>query len=275
VTCTITDGVADVRLNRPDKLNALDLEMFDALVTAGEALKADARVRAVVLSGEGKSFCAGLDFGAFRAMAGDTGDAGDAGDGGDAGDPPGLGDLGRRDGRITTLAQQAVYVWTEMPAPVIAAVHGHALGGGCQLALGADIRVVSPDASLSIMEIRWGLIPDMTGTQMLPRLVSLDVAKDLTLTGRVVSGEEAARLGLATRLSPTPLADALALAREIADHSPPAVKGAKALLNLAGHVPLAEGFQAEARTIAGLIGTPNQIEAVMASFEKRRPRFED
>ena len=187
-----------------------------------------------------------------------------------------LGDLGRREaGRITNKGQQAVYVWTEMPAPVIAAVHGVALGGGIQLALGADIRIVAPDAKLSVLEIRWGLVPDMTGTQMLPRLVGLDVAKELTLTGRMVSGEEAVRLGLATKVSDQPRDDALAMAREIASKSPQAVKGAKALLNLAGLVSLEEGFQAESHTISGLIGGPNQVEAIMAYFEKREPRFTD
>jgi enoyl-CoA hydratase/carnithine racemase len=273
VSCTIVDGVADVRLNRPDKLNALDLAMFDALIETGEGLTADPSVRAVVLSGEGRGFCAGLDFGSFQAMAG-------GGSGGKKGDVEREGrsvaDLGRRDeGRITNRGQQAVYVWTEMPAPVIAAIHGPALGGGIQLALGADIRIVAPDAKLSVLEIRWGLVPDMTGTQMLPRLVGLDVAKELTFTGRMVSGEEAVRLGLATRLSDQPRDDALALAREIAAHSPQAVKGAKTLLNLAGLVSLEEGFKEESRTISSLIGSPNQVEAIMAYFEKREPRFSD
>jgi len=264
VITTIEDGVADVRLNRPDKLNALDPAMFAALVETGEALKADRRVRAVVLSGEGRGFCAGLDFASFQAMADDGGDGAGA-----------VVDLGRRDGRITNLGQQAVYVWTEMPAPVIAAVHGVALGGGCQLAVGADLRVVAPDAQLSVLEIRWGLVPDMTGTQMLPRLVGLDVAKELVLTGRMVSGEEAVRLGLATRVSSAPREEALALAREIAGKSPQAVRGGKALLNLAGLVSLEEGFKAEERTIRSLIGSPNQIEAVTAYFEKRPARYAD
>jgi enoyl-CoA hydratase/carnithine racemase len=271
VTCTVVDGVADVRLNRPEKLNALDAAMFAALVEVGESLKADPAVRAVVLSGEGRAFCAGLDFGGFQAMAGQAqqGEENKAESRGDRA----LSDLTRRDGRITNRGQQAVYVWTEMPAPVVAAVHGHALGGGIQLALGADIRIVAPDAKLSVLEIRWGLVPDMTGTQMLPRLVGLDVAKELTLTGRVVTGTEAVELGLATRLSNQPREDAFALAAEIAGKSPDAVKGAKALLNLAGLVSLEEGFKAEERTIRGLIGTPNQAEAIRAYFEGRPARF--
>ena len=264
VSVTIDGGVADVRLNRPEKMNALDPAMFEGLIDAGEAVKANPSVRAVVLSGEGRAFCAGLDFGSFKAMA-DS----------DEQRPTGDVDLGRKDGRITNRGQQAAYVWFEMPAPVIAAVHGVALGGGFQIALAADIRIVAPDVRMSVLEVRWGLIPDMTGTQLLPRVVGLDVAKELTFTGRMVDGAEAVRVGLATRVSETPLDDALALAREIAGKSPHAVRGAKALLNMAGTVSLADGFKAEDRTIGSLIGTPNQVEAVKAYFEKRDPRFVD
>jgi enoyl-CoA hydratase/carnithine racemase len=266
VSVTIQGGVADVRLNRPDKLNALDPAMFAAIVEAGEALKTDTSVRAVVLSGEGRGFCAGLDFGSFQAMAGDGGAR-------DDGSP--VASIGATDGRITHLGQQAAWVWQEVPVPVIAAIHGPALGGGIQIALGADIRLVAPDAKLSVLEVRWGLIPDMTGTVMLPRLVGLDVAKELTFTGRMVSGEEAARIGLATRCTDTPLEDALELAAEIAGKSPHAVRGAKHLLNQSGTVPLAEQLAAERETIGGLIGSANQIEAVMAYFEKRDPAFRD
>lgn len=262
ILCTIDNGVADVRMNRPDKMNALDGALFGALVETGESLKADPSVRAVVLSGEGRAFCAGLDFGMFQAMAGE---------GANQGAPA----VARRGGEITNPGQQAAFVWQEIPAPVIAAVHGVALGGGFQIALGADIRIVAPDVKMSVLEVRWGLIPDMTGTQLLPRVVGLDVAKELTFTGRMVGGEEAVRIGLATRVSDTPLDDALALAHEIASKSPQAVRGAKALLNMAGTVPLAEGFKAEERTITALIGSPNQVEAVKAYFEKRDPVFND
>jgi enoyl-CoA hydratase/carnithine racemase len=264
LSVSVENGVADVRLNRPEKMNALDPAMFDALIEVGEALKNDPSVRAVVLSGEGRAFCAGLDFGSFQAMADAPKDR-----------PTGDVDLGRKEGRITNRGQQAAYVWREMPAPVIAAVHGVALGGGFQIALAADIRIVAPDVRMSVLEVRWGLIPDMTGTQLLPQVVGLDVAKELTFTGRMVEGEEAVRIGLATRVSETPLDDALALAREIAGKSPNAVRGAKALLNLAGTVSLADGFLAEERTIGALIGSPNQVEAVTAYFEKREPRFVD
>lgn len=269
-----SDGVADVRLTRPDKINALDAAMFAAIVEAGESLKTDRSVRAVVLSGEGRGFCAGLDFSSFQAMAGGqpplpTADAG-------APAPPSAGrSIMDTAGRITHLGQQAAYVWQELEVPVIAAVHGVALGGGAQIALGADLRIVAPDARISILEIRWGLVPDMTGTAMLPLLVGLDVAKELALTGRMVSGEEAVRIGLATRVSDTPLDDALALASEIAGKSPQAVRGVKRLLNASPGRPVAEQFADERKTIGSLIGSRNQVEAVTASFEKREPVFED
>ena len=269
VTVSIDAGVADVRLNRPEKINALDPAMFSAIVDAGEQLKETPSVRAVVLSGEGRGFCAGLDFGSFQAMAG-----GGDGDGASAGDRPARG-VGDMEGRITHLGQQAAYVWQELDVPVIAAVHGVALGGGIQIALGADLRFVAPDARMSVLEVRWGLIPDMTGTMMLPRLVGLDVAKELTFTGRMVSGEEAGRIGLATRVTETPLEDALELARELAGKSPAALKGAKRLLNQSGTVSVADQFADERTTIGALIGSPNQVEAVTAYFEKREPVFTD
>jgi enoyl-CoA hydratase/carnithine racemase len=166
-------------------------------------------------------------------------------------------------------------VWTEVPVPVIAAVTGNALGGGLQIALGADIRIVAPDARLSVLEIRWGLIPDMTGTQLLPELVGRDVAKELTFTGRMVSGEEAVALGLATRVDPDPRQAALELARSIAGRSPHAIRAAKRLLDLAGRADLETGFAAEQEEIGALIASPNQAEAVAAEFEQRPPRFTD
>ena len=264
VTVTVEAGVADVRLNRPDKLNALDPAMFDALIAAGEGIATDGSIRAVVLSGQGRGFCSGLDFASFQAMAGSEREA------------QVTAPLGARvEGRITSRGQQAAFVWTELPIPVIAAVHGVALGGGLQIALGADLRIVAPDARLSVLEIRWGLIPDMTGTHMLRRLVPLDVAKELTWTGRMVSGTEAVALGLATRVSEDPRRDALALAAELAAGNPYAIRGAKRLLNQSGLVSQAEQFRDEATTMATLIGSPNQVEAVSAFFEKRAPVFAD
>ena len=262
VQVRVTDGVADVRLTRPEKRNALDPAMFSALVTTGEALRTDPSVRVVVLSGEGPDFCAGLDFGSFQAMRG--GERLSAG-----------AQLPATDGPAKATGQRAAYVWAQVPVPVIAAVRGNALGGGLQIALGADIRIVAPDARMSVLEIKWGLIPDMTGSQLLPELVGRDVAKELTLTGRVVGGEEAVRIGLATTLADDPLAAALAMAAEIAGRSPDAVRAAKRLLDLAGRVDLATGFAAEQAEIGTLIGSPNQVEAITAAFEKRPPKFTD
>jgi enoyl-CoA hydratase/carnithine racemase len=262
VTVTLTGGVADVRLNRPEKRNALDPAMFEALVATGEQLKSQPGLRAVVLSGEGPDFCAGLDFASFQAMR--TGMRLSA-----------TAQLPAADGPAKATGQRAAYVWAEVPVPVIAALRGNALGGGLQIALGADIRIVAPDARLSVFEVAWGLIPDMTGTQLLPELVGRDVAKELTYTARTVSGEEAVRIGLATRADPDPLAAALAMAKEIAGRSPHAIRAAKRLLDLAGRTDLASGFAAEQEEIRALIGSPNQVEAVTARLEKRDPTFDE
>lgn len=260
VTITIAEGIADVRMTRADKRNALDNPMFVALAEAGERLKIEPDVRVVVLSGEGSSFCAGLDFGSMSALAG----------GGERqeGNP---GEM--KEGRITHLGQQVSWVWQEVPVPVIAAVHGHALGGGIQIALGADIRIVHPDTQLSVREVHWGLVPDMTGTFMLAQLVGADVAKELVFTARVFSGREAKELGLATRLSEQPYDDAMAMAREIAGRSPDAVRAAKALINGLVNNGAAAQFAAERTGIGSLLGRPNQVEAVMSNFEKRPANF--
>jgi len=262
VTLTVTDGVADVRLNRPDKRNALDVAMIAALVSVGEQLKTMPGVRVVVLSGAGQDFCAGLDFSLFEAMR-------------DGNRLSALAQVPPSDGPAKAVAQRAAYIWAELPVPVIAAITGNALGGGLQIALGADIRIVAPDARLAVLELAWGIIPDMTGTQLLPELVGRDVAKELVYTGRTVSGEEAARIGLATRADPDPLAAALTLAGEIAGRSPHAIRAAKRLLDLAGRTSLTSGFGREQLEIAELIGGPNQLEAITARFEKRAPKFTD
>ena len=249
-------GVAEVRLNRPEKLNALDPDMFAALVEAGERVQADPRVRAVVLSGEGRAFSAGLDFQSFMGGAGST-------------------LFERVPGSPANRAQRACWIWQEVEVPVIAAIHGVAFGGGLQVALGADLRYATPAAELSIMEIRWGLVPDMSGTQVLRRLVRLDVAKELTFTGRVISGVEARDLGLVTRVVDAPREAALATAREIAGKSPDAVRASKKLLNASGLLSLEDGLALEAEHQRRLLGSPNQLEAVMANFEKRPPDFRD
>jgi enoyl-CoA hydratase/carnithine racemase len=249
---------------RADKRNALDDAMFQAIAAAGERLKNDGSVRAVVLSGDGQSFCAGLDFGSFAAMgSGKSGDGSGSAIGSMQGD------------RITHLAQQICWVWQEVPVPVIAALRGHALGGGMQLALGADIRVAHPDTQLSMREVHWGLIPDMTGTLMLSRLVRDDVMKDLVFTGRILHATEGATLGLVTRLADDPVEVALHMAREIAGRSPHAVRGAKKLINHLSNDRAKEHFALEREIIFKLIGSPNQVEAITANFEKREPKFGD
>ncbi len=261
VTVSLEGGVADVRLARPEKLNALDLPMFEALAAAGRALAGERGLRAVVLSGEGRAFSAGIDISAFGAVAGGGGNG------------PGLLDL--YEGGPATRAQQAAWTWSELPVPVIAAVHGVCFGGGLQIALAADLRLVAPDARLSVMEIQWGLIPDMSGTQTLRRLVRLDVAKELTFTGREVSGEEAVALGLATRSCERPREAAFELARQIAGRSPSAIRAGKQLLGASGLVSVEEGLAFEAKLQRGLIGGPQQREAVRANLERRPPKFGD
>ena len=264
VSVTMHEGIAHVRLTRPDKRNALDDAMFQAIAQAGERVKHDTSVRAVVLSGDGASFCAGLDFGGFQAMG--SGSSGD-------GSATAAGSM--KDGRITHLAQQICWVWQEVPVPVIAALQGHALGGGMQLALGADIRIAHPDTKMSMREVHWGLIPDMTGTLRLSRLVRDDVMKDLVFTGRIFPASEGATLGVVTRLSNDPVVDAMAMAREIAGRSPSAVRGAKQLINRLSNAGAAEHFAAEREIIFGLIGKPHQVEAITANFENRAPQFRD
>lgn len=262
VSIRVADGVADVRLNRPEKMNAIDSAMFQGLLAAGQQLADDSSVRAVVLSGEGRAFCAGLDMASFQAM-GDGTRGGDGGVSMERGESP------------ANAAQRAAYIFQELAVPVIAAIHGVAYGGGLQIALGADIRYVAPDARLSVMEIKWGLIPDMSGTQILRHLVRLDVAKELTFSGRVISGTEAVELGLATRVSDSPLDDANELAREIASKSPEAIRAGKQLLNMAVQVSLEEGLRLEEKLQRTLIGSPNQIEAVRSSLEKRAAKYSD
>jgi enoyl-CoA hydratase/carnithine racemase len=253
VSVSLARGIADVRLDRPDKLNALDVKMFEGLVEAGRRLAGERGLRAVVLSGEGRGFCAGLDVASF--MGG------------------GKNLFEREAGSPANFAQRAAWIWSELPVPVIAAIHGVAFGGGLQIALAADIRFVAPDARLSVMEIKWGLIPDMSGTQTLRRLVRLDVAKELTFSGRIVSGSEAAALGLATHVSDTPREAALELAREIAARSPAAIRAGKRLLDESVRLDLEAGLRLEEELQRGLIGKPEQMEAVRANVEKREPRF--
>lgn len=253
-------GVAEVALVRGAKMNALDGAMFDALNAAIERLRHEPGLRAVVLHGEGRAFCAGLDLG--------------GGNGANVDDTVAdIGDLVPRTHGLANAPQAVAWGWRELPVPVIAAVHGVAFGGGLQVALGADIRCVRPDARLSVLEIKWGLVPDMAGCVFLTELTRPDVARDLTFTGRIVSGEEAVRLGLATRVCDDPLAEARALAAEMATRNPDALRAGKRLLNGASPVAARTVLMAESLEQQLLLGSPNQTEAMRAAQEKRAPVF--
>lgn len=252
--------VADVRMDRTDKLNALDYGMFQALIDTGRTLATTKGVRAVVLSGNGRAFCAGLDFASFMAMAGSGG--------------PTL--LDRDGSSPANTAQLAAYVWKELPVPVIAAVHGVCYGGGLQIAAGTDIRIVHPEAKLSIREMYWGLVPDMSGTRTLKHLLRADVLKELTFTARIVSGTEAVALGLCTRAADDPRAAAMELAAQIAASAPNTMRAAKRLIDDAYRIPDDEtGLALEEELQRSVLQTPNQIEAVQANMMKRPAEFTD
>jgi enoyl-CoA hydratase/carnithine racemase len=259
VRIEVSDHVADVRLVRAEKHNGLDWRMFVALNEAIDSLRGEPAVRAVVLSGEGPSFCAGLDFQSFLAGDGDL-----AGDG-----------FARPAGEIANYAQRVAFGWRQLPMPVVAALRGACLGGGLQIALGADLRIAAPDARLSVMEIRYGLVPDMSLSQTLTRLVRDDLARELTYTGRVVEVVEALALGLVTRIEPDPLLAARTLAAEIAARSPDAIRRAKRLANETPKLSAGEALALEAELQRELLGTPNQAAAVQATLGRQPAEFAD
>ena len=265
IITTDIDGVLEVRLTRPDKHNALDSELFARLAEVGDQLKNHPGLRAVVISGEGRSFCAGLDKDNFAKLAG--------GDGVDVGGSS----LEPRTHGVSNLAQYVAMVWRELPVPVIAAVQGVVFGGGLQIALGADIRYARADSQWSVMEIKWGLVPDMGGMVLLNELVRADRARELCYTGRILDGREAVDLGLATYLSEQPREDALELAKTIAGKSPDAIRGMKRLLSNAVNPKdqAARVLLEESREQDKIIGGANQIEAVHANLVKRSPVFRD
>jgi enoyl-CoA hydratase/carnithine racemase len=255
---TVEGGVAEVRMARPEKHNALDPAMFRALRDAQAQLREDRSVRAVVLSGEGPSFCSGLDLGAIAAGEFDPAELVD-----------------RPNDEVANLAQTAAWGWRTLPVPVVAALHGACFGGGLQIALGADLRVAAPDAKLSVMEVKLGLIPDMGIGQALPRLVRDDVARELTFSGRVFDAVEGERLGLVTRLEAVPRQAALELAAQIAAVSPDAVVAAKRLFNEGWGEPPERGLRLETELVRTLLGSPNQMEAARAAIMKETPSFAD
>lgn len=261
VSITIEGGVADVRLTRADKRNAFDDAMFAGINEAIAEIDGNPAVRAVVVSGEGPCLSAGLDLSSFGKMVSGEFKGGEA-----------IVDL-PRSARGANRGQQVSYGWRDLPVPVIVAVHGVALGAGFQLALGGDFRFVTPDSKMSAFEMNWGLIPDMGAFPILRELVRADVARDLIYSARIVEGEEALAIGLASRVCADPRAEALAYAREIAGKNPDAIRAAKRIFNMAADATVAEMLMAESREMGALIGSPNQSEAVKARLEKREAQY--
>ena len=257
VTVEINDHVAKVVLNRPEKHNAVDHAMFDALTETAESLAADGSLRAVVLCGRGDNFCAGIDVSVFQSGAFDPAS------------------MQPRDGTPANYYQSVAYLWRELPVPVIAALHGAAFGAGLQIALGADLRFAEVAAKLSVMEIKWGIIPDMGISTTLPALMPIDSALELAWTGRIVSGEEAAGLGLVTAAVDDPLASAMETAAKIASRSPDAIRASKTLFREAWADRDAALLRREAELQLRVMASPNHKEAIMANLQNRDPEFGD
>ena len=256
VTCAVRDGVAQVRLDRPEKLNALTLQILDDLVSTAHALRRDKSLRAVVLAGEGDAFCAGLDFGSVLRQPARI-----------------AASFVPRPWRGTNTFQEACWAWRRLPVPVIAAVHGHCLGGGLQLALAADFRFATPDSRWSVLEGKWGIIPDMTGVRSMAELVGIDVAKKLTMTAEVISGQEARDLGLVTGLDADPLAAADALIRQLSDRSPDQLSAAKRLFNGTWTASPRRTFARERVEQALLLAAHNTRIAREAATKRIPPEF--
>lgn len=259
VKITRNEHVAEVMLNRPEKYNALDMQMFEALGAAADTLAQETELRAVILHGAGKSFCAGIDVGVFS-------------------DPSVRIDQALMkpiDGSRANLFQRAAYAWRELPVPVICALHGVTYGGGLQIALGADLRYAAADTRFSIMETKWGLIPDMSISTTLRHIVSADKIKELAWSARVFDASEAQELGVVTGVHADPLDAARKFADDCAARSPGAVRGIKTLVNEAWSLSEAESLALEAKLQLAIMGSPNQIEAVRANLEGRQPEFSD
>ena len=271
VVVTCLDGVAEVLLNRPAKRNAVNDEVYTGLLQAAARLRADSTVRAVVLAGAGAAFCAGADTSTFDLMR----EQGRSAQWRPADADEAAAAIVDVDGLQLGRGQRVVLVWRTLPVPVIAAVHGTAVGLGLQLALGADIRIAAPDATLGAFEIRWGLAPDSAGTQLLPALVGPDRAMELCATGRAVSGSEALGYGLVTSLADDPRTAAHDLARAIAARNPEAVRSIVRLVRMAAPRLSQEALVAERTEMLANIGSPNQRAAVAATRERRVPAFDD
>jgi enoyl-CoA hydratase/carnithine racemase len=255
VTITATDQIADVRLTRADKMNAIDPAMFKEIGAAIDSLADRKDVRCVVLSGEGKAFCAGLDMASMAAGGSGTG--------------------AERNDQGSILPQHVTWGWRNLPMPVIAAVHGVAFGGGFQIMSGADIRIAAPGTRFAIRETYWGLVPDMAGFPIWRGLVRDDVLRELVYTAREFDADEALHHGFITRIADDPHAAAMELARDIATKSPHAIRGAKRLCNMAHDADPRAMLLAETREQMAVIGKPNMMEAVAANMGKRAAVFVD
>lgn len=260
IVIDVSNHVATVTLNRAEKRNAVDLEMFEALLQAGESLKRDAGVRAVVLHGNGEHFCAGIDISVFQ---------------GSGISAVGANKMAARDNSPANFFQSAAYIWREIPVPVIAALKGCVFGAGLQIAMGADIRYAASDVQMSIMEVKWGIIPDMAITTTLRHVVPTDKVRQLAYTGRIVAAAEAEAVGLVTSVEDDPLQAAQAIAAEIAGKSPDAIRAMKALINESWEGDDAVALRREAELQIGVMAGDNQKEAVLANMEKRTPSFSD
>ena len=258
VKVEIANHIATVSFNRPEKLNALDVKQYKAIIAAGEQVNNDPSIRVVIIKGEGKAFCAGLD---ISVMGGNN----------ELMDKP----LIPRTHGLANTWQQAVWVWRELQVPVIAAVHGFAFGGGLQIMLGADIKYITADTKLSMMEMKWGIIPDMAGTQLMYHTVRQDIIKELTFTNRIFSGTEAVEYGFATHISEEPYQAAVKLAEEIASKSPSAVVKAKKLLNAAPYLSSQDGLLMESTEQTAILKKKNQMEAIFSNMQKRKGQFEN
>jgi len=264
---SVENHVAHVKLSRADKMNALDNEMFDAIPMVGEQIRQDPSIRVVVVSGDGGNFCAGLDKSNFASILEKKGVS--------LNDKEPAMVLADRTHGIANALQYVVWMWRELPMPVIAAIDGFCLGGGLQIALGADFRYAKADSKFSILEMRWGIVPDMSSTQIMRHIIRDDVIRELTYTAKIFDAKQAKEWGFITEIVDDPLAHAMSVANEIAYKNPDAIRAAKKIIDASNYQTAEEGLLMESVEQDKIMGTPNQIEAVMAELQKRKPEFRD
>ena len=267
IKLSVSEHVAHVEFCRADKMNALNADMFSGLINAAKKIKEDTSIRSVVISGQGSNFCSGLDKSNFNSVL--------QGQGLSVDEDPGVTTLSQRTHGAYNLVQAVVWQWREITVPVIAAIEGVAMGGGLQIALAADMRYTAPTSQFSILEIKWGLVPDMGSTQLLQHLVSEDIVRELTYTGRVFNAQEAKEYGFVTAIKDQPIEHATELAMLIAQQNPQAVQASKQLINATPYLSVEEAVLMESQLQDSIVGSPNQIEAVMSVIEKRSPKFKD